>query len=543
MWASGWSPIHDALETPNGKYKGFLVDLVEAMATEMGAGIEFVTKTSYSYMVPLKTGETNAIVGTGSTYKLELRKRLWAETVATEMAESGSGEDAAIDAIVDAIAAGTHPNPSGYIPGKSDTYSYSYYSYDGVKLDFANDFLFPTTSILEVRASGLVHLTARPTSLFQFGEPFTGTLWLAIGGFVCFLAVCLVAIEWLWPRERSVRSWALSPHRLCSGKDAAYSFYHVLAAVLGGEDYEWMTFPSRVLRIGMLFGILVLQASYTANLAAFFTKPNVIIHGPNNMEELTSSTACVTHKIEGYWESVQQMHQKLEPFTLRTVSPDLYDDSSIHPWTGVNMSTMFQGLDDADWEFTKRRHWCAEALRKGICDIFIDDAVALQKYLFESNNCVDLRRADWLDFLPRRFHLFAPNAVFAKRLSLAYLHVAMSPLLMRLEQDHYHAGKSCPAPSADSDKIDVEGLSGLFLAWAVTSVFAVGIAACLRGTATHARVNVKDPKGGTDEDPDAAPSHLATEGEMLRYLIKRVDQMSSDTPKAVTTKAHEASDA
>ena len=35
------------------------------------------------------------------------------------------------------------------------------------------------------------------------------------------------------------------------------------AAVLGGEDYEWITSSERILRLGLLFGVLIVQATYT----------------------------------------------------------------------------------------------------------------------------------------------------------------------------------------------------------------------------------------------------------------------------------------
>eukprot|EP00959_Pyramimonas_sp_CCMP1952_P100855 2109841-Pyramimonas_sp.AAC.1 len=53
----------------------------------------------------------------------------------------------------------------------------------------------------------------------------------------------------------------------------------------------WALLP---LRAGSLLLALVVVASYTANLAAFFTKPSFTIHGPSNMERLLSATVCTT---------------------------------------------------------------------------------------------------------------------------------------------------------------------------------------------------------------------------------------------------------
>ena len=51
--------------------------------------------------------------------------------------------------------------------------------------------------------------------------------------------------------------------------------YHVMAACFGGEDYEWISGPMRLLRLSLLGMVLVSGSTYTANLAAFFNKPNI----------------------------------------------------------------------------------------------------------------------------------------------------------------------------------------------------------------------------------------------------------------------------
>ena len=41
------------------------------------------------------------------------------------------------------------------------------------------------------------------------------------------------------------------------------SVYHMLGALLGGEDYEWLTWPLRIMRVGLLLVVLIVQATYT----------------------------------------------------------------------------------------------------------------------------------------------------------------------------------------------------------------------------------------------------------------------------------------
>ena len=50
-----------------------------------------------------------------------------------------------------------------------------------------------------------------------------------------------------------------------------------------------MTVSLRVARLGMLLFVLVFGATYTANLAAFFTKPNFRLIGPTTAEALAAS--------------------------------------------------------------------------------------------------------------------------------------------------------------------------------------------------------------------------------------------------------------
>jgi hypothetical protein len=41
--------------------------------------------------------------------------------------------------------------------------------------------------------------------------------------------------------------------------------------------YEWQSPASKLLRLGTLFVVLILVATYTANMAAFFTVPECVM--------------------------------------------------------------------------------------------------------------------------------------------------------------------------------------------------------------------------------------------------------------------------
>ena len=66
------------------------------------------------------------------------------------------------------------------------------------------------------------------------------------------------------------------------------------------RTYEkpFITFSGRLLRLGLLGFALVLNASYTANLAAFFSAPSYTIYGPSTYEELAQMKACIIQ----WWE-------------------------------------------------------------------------------------------------------------------------------------------------------------------------------------------------------------------------------------------------
>ncbi|KAH8051615.1 hypothetical protein JL720_15103 [Aureococcus anophagefferens] len=75
--------------------------------------------------------------------------------------------------------------------------------------------------------------------------------------------------------------------------------YHSITLLLGGDDLGGVMATdsggARLHRLGLLFLALVTTATFTANLAAFLTNPERVVHGPRSLEELGQSTACLTY--------------------------------------------------------------------------------------------------------------------------------------------------------------------------------------------------------------------------------------------------------
>jgi len=121
--------------------------------------------------------------------------------------------------------------------------------------------------------------------------------------------------------------------------------YHVWAAILQGEDFEWLTWPGRIFRLGLMFFVLISVSTYTANLAAFFTAESEVIYGPQNMDELKSRIIHSDYPRHVFSEFAQG---HLSAFNAtHDAHPEAlgeYDWSQIKPWL---VNRLLQGKIDA----------------------------------------------------------------------------------------------------------------------------------------------------------------------------------------------------
>ena len=95
-------------------------------------------------------------------------------------------------------------------------------------------------------------------------------------GYVHFPAALLIIFALMFAEKHNV-----------GRKEAAWSMYESFAALLGAESIESkyiaivMSSPlGRLFRIALLFLVLIVTATYTANLAAFLSAPTTVLHGP-----------------------------------------------------------------------------------------------------------------------------------------------------------------------------------------------------------------------------------------------------------------------
>ena len=125
-----------------------------------------------------------------------------------------------------------------------------------------------TSNVLVSHTSAVVFKEVAPKSPFALLDPFAPSLWIAI-----IVALSIYALLLLLMSGALFLKATWQPGKMSNSVGGAS--YHVMAACFGGEDYEWISGPMRLLRLSLLGMVLVSGSTYTANLAAFFNKPNI----------------------------------------------------------------------------------------------------------------------------------------------------------------------------------------------------------------------------------------------------------------------------
>jgi len=319
----------------------------------------------------------------------------------------------------------------------------------------------------------LVLKTTKEMDLWRLFEPFTPGLWFAVVCNVFFVAMTIHLLEVL---SHGRLKDAITPESI------AQSSYHAWAAFLGGEDYEWVSWPGRCLRLGLLFLILIVISTYTANLAAFFTRPVYEIHGPTDLDTLKGAVACTI------WSNDVAA---LEGFVSEVISPN-------HTWPHAD-----------------RRQWCHDALKEGRAQAWFDDYAAHNSYQLKHCSALALVPAISLKPLVVGFAMSAANVSLVSSMSAALVHLEKQPAIRNLEQDLFGWGRVCPSDSelvSSTTPVSFQSLGGAFLISGALMLMSLVMA-----IATFA---LRSYQGAKYVAPDSA-----TDGEMLRELLTKVAEL------------------
>lgn len=221
---------------------------------------------------------------------------------------------------------------------------------------------FAYTSSLITTSMGLVHTTTRPPSIWQLFEPFDNKLWVAIVSALLGYAMLLVLLSGALSRCSRRNPTAPLTNMVSSS-------YHTVSACFGGEDYEWISGPMRLLRLSLLAFVLVTGSCYTANLAAFFNRSNVEIRGPKDAKGFKASVVCIARELA----------------------------SQIHPY--VSGVVRIGGIHDK----TDEAEVALEHLRTGTCDAWVNNRYYLQSQHLQ--RCETTRLLSFVDIIPLSFKL------------------------------------------------------------------------------------------------------------------------------------------
>lgn len=235
------------------------------------------------------------------------------------------------------------------------------------------------------------------------------------------------------------------------------SVYHVFAAVLGAEspDFEYemvsASFLGKVFRLGLLFLVLMIGATYTANLASCFIRTGTEYHGPQNLAELKESKVCILNTI-----------------TTATVLP-FVGKAVPNPLTVEQQAN--QTLNEA---------WTHEALINGDCDAIVRPRA--YNYATPGLECDRMYVIPGLTFSPFQYYQFMSGETPEDRRYARKAAGHMARILQTREyQEAYNkafqpVGQCGTTDSADADGlfvIQLENFVGVFMIYGSVCAFVI----------------------------------------------------------------------
>ena len=356
--------------------------------------------------------------------------------------------------------------------------------------------------------SALSYKTKSQPSDFTLFEPFSVDLWMAVLGALLAYAALLVILSGVLSRcSRRTPTKPLT--------DMVSSSYHTFSACVGGEDYEWISGPMRVLRLSLLTFVLVIGSTYTANLAAFFTAPSFTILGPTNSDEFKAAVVCTNSNTAN----------RLAPFVKGTVvlpfpsEPSAGQNKNQCEWCSTSTQPSVRHLTPPLSKKPGMAGQYIEKLSSGECSAWADDANNL--LLHHLDNCGTTQMLPYVNLLPTAFVLMLPQEErkLAINISAAIAFIDGSPQGVELRERAFRSGETCSVAVEATTQVTAKQMVGLFYICGGLAFLALLFASC------RSVLGILHRFGHTGGDRSL--DHTATEGEMLRLLIDKVDRLAA----------------
>ena len=308
----------------------------------------------------------------------------------------------------------------------------------------------------------LTKKTRRSASFWAVFAPFSSGLWIAIALSVVYGALVLLLLN--------CAASGLPPRATLRAFPSLV--YHTGAALLGGDEYDLYHALGfgRVYRVGLLFFVLVLGATYTANLAAFLLMPAELVHGPATMAELAKTKVC--HR----WPA------------FRAPSEIEYVGEFVDP--------------PADLAFPEIPAWSRDALQRGGdspggCDAIVEISVNAYAEALEHCDTMHLH-ADLTSRVVVDYNMMRGDDVeLWRNVSGAILRTLQRKSYQEIVSRNMRFDKTCAAPSIASAQISARQMGGSFILFGASGVAAVA--------ATFASRYRRRRAGGGGDDADERP--------------------------------------